>query len=231
MKLWRVDDVMTRDPVSVREDTPYRAIVTMLIRHRVSAVPVVDSWNRVVGVVSEADLLPKVEATGTPRPRGLSAWRHRHDHAKVGGRTARDVMTSPAVAVMPSLSVAVAARRMHEAGIKRLPVEDELGGLVGIVTRSDLLKIHLRSDDEIRRDVADEVMRHVLSDRPGTVEVRVSHGVVTLAGRLRYRSAAERAVRITGQIPGVADVINELRHDVDDVSLSGAIAGMPFGVA
>ena len=140
-------------------------------------------------------------------------------------------MTSPAVSVMPSLSVAVAVRRMHEAGVKRLPVEDELGRLVGIVTRSDLLKIYLRPDAEIRHDVAEEVMRHVLSDRPGTMEARVCDGVVTLAGRLRYRSAAERAVRITGQIPGVVDVINELDYDVDDVSVAGAFAGMPFGVA
>ena len=231
MKLWRVDDVMTRDPVAVREDTPCRDVVAILVTHRVSAVPVVDVCDHMVGVVSEADLLPKVEATEQPRQRRLFAWRHRHDRVKVAGRTAGDVMTSPVVSVMPSLSVAVAARRMHEAGVKRLPVEDELGRLVGIVTGSDLLKIHLRSDGEIRHDVADEIMRHVLDDRPGTVEARVSNGVVTLAGRLRYRSAAERAVRITGQIPGVADVINELDYDVDDISVSGALAGMPYGIA
>jgi CBS-domain-containing membrane protein len=160
MKLWRVDDVMTKDVVAVQEDTPYRDVVDLLISRRVSAVPVVDRSDRVVGVVSEADLLHKVEGR---RPRIIESRRSRRDHAKAAGRVARDVMSAPPVTVLPSLSVPAAARRMRRENVKRLPVENELGRLVGIVTRSDLLKIHLRSDAEIRRDV-EEVL-------PGVVDV------------------------------------------------------------
>jgi CBS-domain-containing membrane protein len=225
MKLWRVDDVMTKDVVAVREDTPYRDVVNLLISRRVSAVPVVDRSDRVVGVVSEADLLHKVERR---RPRIIETWRFRRDHAKAAGRVARDVMSAPPVTVLPSLSVAAAARRMRRENVKRLPVEDELGRLVGIVTRSDLLKIHLRSDAEIRRDVVEEVLEHALAVPDGTVQVTAADGIVTLAGRLRFRSAAVRAAGLSREVPGVVDVVNDLTFDIDDSPVKSSSIGVPF---
>ena len=139
MRYWRVDDVMTRDVVSVRPETPCRAVADLMIEHRVSGIPVVDYFGHVLGVVSEADLLPKVE-TARERPSLFGRRSYRRDRRKAAGRTASEVMTSPAVAVMPSLSVPVAVRRMRLAGVKRLPVEDSLGRLVGIVSRGDLLR-------------------------------------------------------------------------------------------
>jgi CBS domain-containing protein len=231
MKLWRVDNVMTTDVVSVREDTPYRDVVNLLIGRRVSAVPVVDRFGYVVGVVSEADLLHKVEASGDAKPRTFESRRRRAERVKAGGRTAGDVMTSPAVCVLPSLAVAAAARRMHQEGVKRLPVEDDLGRLVGIVTRSDLLKVHLRSDAAIRRDVTEEVFRQILAIEPGQVSVESTDGVVTLAGRTHFRSTADQTLQLTRQVPGVVAVAGEVSYDIDDRLAVGSETGVPFGVA
>lgn len=231
MKLWRVDDVMTKDVASVREDTPYRAVVDLLIGRRVSAVPVVDRSDRVIGVVSEADLLHKVEASGGASPRIFDAWRRRGDRAKAGGRTAADVMTSPAVTSEPSLSLAAAARRMHREHVKRLPVVDSYDHLIGIVTRSDLLKVHRRTDAEIRRDVVEEALGEVLATRGATVQVETADGVVTLSGRVHFRSAAERIAQMARRVPGVVDVADGLTFDVDDSLINGSDVGTPFGVA
>ena len=231
MKLWRVDDVMTKDVVVVREDTPYRDVVNVLIGRRVSAVPVVDRYDRVVGVVSEADLLHKVEANGDTQPRLFESHRRRGERAKAAGRTAADVMTSPAVCVLPSLAVAAAARRMHSENVKRMPVEDDLGRLVGIVTRSDLLKVHLRADAEIRYEVVEEVFTRVLAIEPGKIVVSIEDGVVKLTGSTHFRSTADKARLLTRQVVGVVDVIDELTYDVDDRLAVGSDVGTPFGVA
>ncbi|BCJ49389.1 hypothetical protein Asp14428_08640 [Actinoplanes sp. NBRC 14428] len=231
MKLWRVDDVMTKDVVAVREDTPYREVVDLLISRRVSAVPVVTAGGRVVGLVSEADLLHKVEAAGEDRPRIFEGRRRRAARVKAGARTAGDVMTAPVVTTPPSLSVAAAARRMQHEHVKRLPVQDDHGHLIGIVTRSDLLRVHLRTDAEIRRDVVDEVLRDALALRDGTVRVESADGVVSLSGRVHFRSSAERVVRLTRRVPGVVDVADGLSYEVDDSLATGSDLGAPFGVA
>ena len=149
MKQWRVSEVMTRDVVTANEDTTYEEIVDLLRRHRVSALPVVNHVGHVLGVVSETDLLRRLQDTG-----GARFGRRRRGQAKAGARTARDLMTSPPVQVMPSATVEVAARRMLAAGVKRLPVEDYLRRLTGIVTRGDLLRatVDVRSP---RDDAAD----------------------------------------------------------------------------
>ena len=231
MKLWRVDDVMTRDVVSVREDTPYRELVDLLITRRVSAVPVVDRHDRVTGVVSEADLLHKVEAAGGASPRIFDAWRRRGDRAKAGGRTAAEVMTSPVVSADASLSLAAAARRMQREHVKRLPVVDHQGHLIGIVTRSDLLKVHRRSDTEICRDVVDEALRGASATNGTAVRVTCVDGVVSLSGRVHFRSVAERIAGVTRRVPGVVDVADGLTFDIDDSMINGSERGTPFGVA
>ncbi|GAA2565016.1 hypothetical protein GCM10010435_42020 [Winogradskya consettensis] len=136
MKLRRVDDVMTRDVVTVDENCPYDELVRLLIRKRVSGLLVVNRFGHVLGVVSETDLLHRLQA-----PHRLSLSRRgRRRRAKATARTARDLMTAPATPVRRSLSVEATAERMLAAGVRRLPVEDESGRLVGIITRSDLLR-------------------------------------------------------------------------------------------
>jgi CBS domain-containing protein len=230
MKLWQVDDVMTRDVVSVRKDTPYRDVVELLIECRISAVPVVDKSDQAVGVVSEADLLLKVAAVDAPRSSPLDVWRHRGDRVKAHGRTAGDVMSAPAVTTLPSLAVSAAARKMYQAQVKRLPVVTEQGRLIGIVTRSDLLRVHLRSDANIRHEVFEEVFRGVLADDAGSLRVETRAGVVTLSGRTHLRSTAAKAVVVAEHTRGVVDVVDDIAFDLDDLQVVGTEVGTPFGV-
>jgi CBS domain-containing protein len=230
MKLWRVDDVMTRNVVSVRADAPYRKVVDLLIDFRISAVPVVARDGEVIGVVSEADPVHKVEAAGE-QPRLFSSLRRRGHRAKAAARTAADAMTSPAVTVRPSLSLAAAARRMNDENVKRLPVVDDDGRLVGIVTRGDLLKVHLRTDAQIRADVMARIGPTVLGVTGGKVQVTSTDGVVRLVGRVKFRSSAEKLVQLAHEVPGVVAVGDDLRYDVDDSLVNGSTLGTPFGVA
>jgi CBS-domain-containing membrane protein len=231
MKLWRVDDVMTKDVVAVRLGTRYQDLVKLLIERKVSAVPVVDRFGYVLGVVSEADLLPKVTSPVDKKARIFATRRWRAERTKAKGITARDVMTAPAVCVLPSISVAAAAQRMQDKNVKRLPVEDDLGRLVGIVTRSDLLKAQLRPDMDIQRDVTDEVLWQDLALEPDTVDATTVDGIVTLVGRTRCRSITERAVRLARRVPGVIDVVDMMTYDIDDLAIFRIKSATPAGVA
>jgi CBS domain-containing protein len=224
MRTWRVEEVMTSEVVTVRTDTPYREIVDVLAERRVSAAPVVDGDGRVVGVVSEADLLHKVEYMGEDRR--VFVGRRRRARAKAHGTTAGDLMSSPAVTVPPTTSLAEAAKRMDDERVKRLPVVDERGRLLGVVSRADLLRMFLRPDSALERDVVDEVLGRTLWVEPGSVQVTVRGGVVTLDGRTDRRSTAELAVSLTRGVPGVVEVVDRLGFEFDDRQLAGA---RPFG--
>ncbi|MGC1211594.1 MAG: CBS domain-containing protein [Micromonospora sp.] len=220
MRTWQVGDVMTRDVATVGEETPYRQIVDVLIRRGISAVPVVDNFRRVLGVVSEADLLHKIERSGHPDERRVFEGRRRRTaREKADALAAKDLMTAPAVTTQAEASLPSAARLMDKEAVKRLPVLDDLGRLVGIVTRSDLLRVHLRTDAEIREDVVQEVLRRVLAVRDGLVTVQVRGGEVTLDGRLDRRTAVELAGRLAAQVSGVVQVHNAIGYDVDDTTL------------
>nr|BFE71875.1 hypothetical protein GCM10020092_051760 [Actinoplanes digitatis] len=127
MKTWTVHDVMTRAVVSVDEGASYRDMVEMLLSRRVSAVPVVDALERVTGVVSEADLLRKIEYSGDEAPWLFDSRRRRGERGKALARTAVDLMSAPAVTVQDTTSIAAAARLMDHKYVKRLPVVDDLG--------------------------------------------------------------------------------------------------------
>ncbi|MDO3685502.1 CBS domain-containing protein [Micromonospora sp. C28ISP2-4] len=220
MRTWQVADVMTRDVATVTEETPYREVVDVLVRQRISGVPVVDSFRRVLGVISEADLLHKVERSGHPDERRVFEGRRRRTaREKAGALVARDLMTAPAVTTHERASLVATARLMDHEAVKRLPVLDDLGRLAGIVTRGDLLRVHLRTDAEIREEVVHEVLRRVLSVRDGLVTVQVRGGEVTMDGRLDRRSAVELAGRLAAQVAGVVAVHNVIGYDVDDTTL------------
>jgi CBS domain-containing protein len=221
MKNWTVDDVMTVAVVSVDQAASYRSVVDTLIERRFSAVPVVDDFQRVIGVVSEADLLRKIEYAEGGEPRLFEGRRRRGERVKAHGRTAADLMSAPVVTVLSGTSIPAAARKMDAERVKRLPVIDDLGRLVGVVTRGDLLKIHLRPDEDIRADVA-----AVLAD---TITVEVTEGVTTLGGHVRLWSAATESARLAYQIPGVVEVVDKISFDVDDSGDPGT--GIGFGSA
>jgi CBS-domain-containing membrane protein len=219
MSRWQVGDVMTTDVATVSEDTPFREIVALLEERRVGAVPVVDRGNLVLGVVSEADLLPKMEFAGRPRQSRLfESRRIRAARERSSGELARDVMSAPAVTVMKHTSVADAARRMDESGVKHLPVVNLAGRLIGIVARGDLLRVFLQTDAELRRDVLDE-LRQRQDATASRVEINVGNGVVTLTGQLDRRSAVAGVVKTAELVDGVVDVVDRLTYEYDDVEL------------
>jgi CBS domain-containing protein len=229
MKNWTVDDLMTTAVVSVDTSATYRDVVDLLTRHRFSAVPVVDTFQHVVGVVSEADLLRKIEYAGDETPRLFESRRRRGERAKAGSRMAADLMSKPPVTVLSGTSIAAAARLMDTEDVKRLPVTDDLGRLIGIVSRGDLLKVHLRPDDEILADVENGVIKPFRIEDSANVAVAVVNGVVTLSGKVDRASSADIATRLTRRVPGVVDVISTLEFAYDD--RESLTSGMFFGVA
>ena len=229
MRNWTVDDVMTTAVVTVAPDAPYRDVVDLLVAHRFSAVPVVDESQRVTGVVSEADLLRKIEYAGDEEPRLFEGRRRRGERVKATASSAAQLMSSPAVTVTSGTTLAAAARLMDSERVKRLPVVDDGGRLIGIVSRSDLLKAHLRPDDEIQADLAGGALRDVVGAEAKSITAQVSQGVVTLTGKVDRWSTTAVVERVTRQVPGVVAVVDNLTYDYDDREIIGA--GLPGAIA
>jgi len=214
---WKVASVMTSGVVAVTPDTAFKEIVERMRRRGVSAVPVIDAERRVIGIVSEADLLLKEEQ---PAPRLGSALLHtKGDAAKAEARNAADLMTAPAVTVGPEATLTTAARLMHRRRVKRLPVVDGQWRLVGIVSRADLLQPFLRSDESIAEEVRKGVLLQTLVVDPGAATVTVDDGVVRLEGELETRSLAQIAARLVKAVEGVVAVDNRLRWQLDDTKI------------
>jgi CBS domain-containing protein len=212
----KVGDVMTNDVVTVRDTTPFKEIVGLLEEHHVSAVPVVDRRKRLVGIVTEADLLVK-ERHGRPEPPPfLEGHRSRAERAKARARVASELMTAPVITVTPFETIAEAARLMHRHNVKRLPVVDADGDLLGIVGRADLLKVFLRSDGEIRQEVEENIIQRLLKWDPASVRVTVRDGVVSMSGRLPRKTQVEILVGLVYGIEGVVGVDNRLTFEFDD---------------
>lgn len=219
----KVFDVMSTDVASVREDASFHEIVSVLADREISAVPVVDAGGRVLGVVSEADLLYKIEfSDGADSGRLLERRARRHARRKAAGDVAADLMTAPAVTVPAGSTVVTAAQLLESNGVKRMPVVDDLGRLAGVVSRRDLLKVFLRSDTRIRDEVVDEVLGRVLWIAPSEIAVRVDGGVVTLEGELEQRSLVSVVLRFVRSVDGVVDVIDRLTYRIDDTSTAEA---------
>jgi CBS domain-containing protein len=215
-----VADVMTSDVLTARTAMPLKELARVLAEHHVSALPVLDVDDRVVGVVSERDVLLKQAHQIPRRPHWWEAPRRRDEIERAAGDTVGHVMTTRAVTVGPDATLAQAARLLADHDVKRLPVVDAHGTLVGIVSRGDLMKAFLRTDEQIRRDVIEEVFVHLLWADPTTVEVTVQDGIVTLAGTVEERSTAEAAERLVRRLDGVVDVIRHLEHRIDDGGLA-----------
>ncbi|MBD9727500.1 CBS domain-containing protein [Streptomyces caniscabiei] len=200
-----VSDVMTHTVAAVGRGATFKEIVRMMHDWKVSALPVLEGEGRVVGVVSEADLLPKEEFRDSD-PDRRTQLRRLSDLAKAGSVTAGELMTAPARTVHADATLAQAARAMARARVKRLPVVDELGMLQGIVSRADLLKVFLRDDEEIAEEVRREVVSYLFPAPTSAARVAVRDGIVTLSGRIRDTSLVPVAARLIRAVEGVVDV-------------------------
>ncbi|MFI8438270.1 CBS domain-containing protein [Streptomyces sp. NPDC079020] len=200
-----VADVMTKKVVAVRPGADFKEIIETMDRWKVTAVPVVEGEGRVVGVVSEADLLLK-EEFHEHRLGLVEQMRRLNATVKAGSSRAADLMTSPAVTVAPDASLPQAARLMAAHRVKRLPVVDAGGRVQGIVSRSDLLKVFLRRDEDLAAEVRREVVEHLFPPSHGQVVINVEAGVVTLSGEIHDSALVPLAARLTLAVEGVVDV-------------------------
>lgn len=225
MKPTRVGDVMTRTVVSVREDTPFKELVRIMHEHRVGGVPVLDADDHLTGLVTEVDLLRAEAGTRHAGPRSafLEWFIHPARLAKIESRAdglrAADVMTKEVITVSPQTQVHDAIRTLLRTGVKRLPVVDTQWRVLGIVSRRDLLSPFLRTDEEIRREVYEEVIRGTMWIDPTTINVEVHHGVVTLRGQVERRSEKLIMAGLVRRVAGVVALREELTFDIDDREL------------
>jgi CBS domain-containing protein len=205
-----VKDVMTTRVIWVKKDATFREMAVALRDYRVSAFPVVDDDRKVIGVVSEADMLTKEALDDEP---GVISGILRHrDQAKARGVTAGDLMTAAVIAVRPEDTVEHAAKLMYDRRVKRLPVTDANGRLVGIISRADVLSVFDRTDEAIRAEILDEVPLGEYSEDPRTLDVTVKDGIVTLTGVPETSETGHEIVRRVRHIQGVVAVRDRLSY-------------------
>jgi CBS domain-containing protein len=214
-----VKDVMTTTVVAVKQGASYKEMAALLRKYRVSAFPVLDDDQKVIGIVSEADLLAKA-ALSADRSGAIIAIVHHKELKKADGVTAGDLMTSNVVTVKPDDTVEQAARLMYHLQVKRLPVVDAGGYLVGIVSRADLLTVFDRPDEEIRAEIVDDVILHEFLIDPAVFIVTVADGVVTITGVPETADLGHRVVDKIRRVQGVVAVHDNLAYPPAEVSFA-----------
>jgi len=205
-----VKDVMTTRVIWVRKDTPFRDLAAALRKHRVSAFPVLGDGDKVIGIVSEADMLTKEALDDEPWM--FSGILHHRDAEKARGITAGDLMTAAVVTVAPEDTVAHAARLMYTRKVKRLPVVDANGHLVGIISRTDVLAVFDRTEEDIREEIINEVLLAEFLVDSHAFDVKVSDGIVTLTGEPETNEIGHEIVQRVRHVQGVVAVRDRLSY-------------------
>ena len=136
---------------------------------------------------------------------------------KAEGVVASDLMSSPAITVGLAATITEAARLMQQRNIRRLVVVDARGRIAGIVSRSDLLQVFLRTDEDLREEVESRIIPAVVPTDAATIQVAVESNVITLSGEVDRRSDAEVLTRLARDVDGVVDVVNMLTFRWDDI--------------
>jgi CBS domain-containing protein len=212
-----VADVMTARVHVAGPEMPFKLLVRLIEENRISAVPIVDERGFPIGIVSESDLLFKERRSELESSHDVLHPRRRHlQRAKAEGGVASDVMTKPPITVRADTSLAAAARLMQEKNVRRLVVVDAQGRIEGIVSRSDLLQVFLRTDAELHDEVAGELVPALLMTIPDRLDIAVNMNVVTFSGEVERKSDVDMLVRLTRQLDGVVDVVDRLRYSWDD---------------
>lgn len=227
-----VRDVMASPVFTVGYDTPLKEVARLLIAHGVSGVPVVGATGEVIGVISEGDFLVKEQGRERIHHRRLARLVGESPAAqaqmmKLEARTAGEAMTTPAITIAPSSAIRDAAALMTSRGVNRLPVVDG-GLLVGIVTRADLLRAFLQSDEELERVVRDDVVLRMLWLDPAAFRISVTNGEATIAGHVERRSTAEIIAATVRMVPGIVAVHTDLGWSMDDRDVKPAERDVEF---
>jgi CBS domain-containing protein len=204
---------MTTDVLTVRPSMPLKEAAALLAEHRISGLPVVDDERRVLGVLSEGDILYK-ETGAKDKPglidRLLSVPPVGFD-LKLAAKTVGEAMSAPALTIGPRRPVTEAASTMIDEGVNRLPVIDDEERLIGIITRADLVRAFVRSDAEIEKEIREDVFHRTLWLEPELLQLEVSGGEVRLSGQVETRTDAELIPTFVQRVPGVVSVLSKLR--------------------
>jgi CBS domain-containing protein len=212
-----VSDVMTTHVHVASPQAPFKVLVRLIEENKVSAIPIVDQQGIPIGIVSEADLLLKERRHELESSEDLLHLRkRRNERAKAEGTVASQVMTSPAITVPADTPLSKAAQMMQKKNVRRLVVVDPRGRIAGIVSRSNLLQVFLRTDDELRDEIAGTLLPALVSSSAGGVSVDVRSNIVTLTGEVDRKSDVAVLIRSTSDLDGVVDVVDRLRYVWDD---------------
>jgi CBS domain-containing protein len=231
-----IRDVMTTPALTVRPDAPLKEVARLLIDSGISGVPVVDAHGAVLGVVSEGDFLFKEQGPQMLRHRRLArllgeSEATKRQIGKLAARTAAEAMTAPPVTMEPSRSIQDAAAMMTERRVNRLPVVEN-GQLIGIVTRADLVRAYLRTDDELVRTIRQDVLHRILWLDPATFDVSVRNGEAVVRGNVERRSTARIVEEAIAMVPGIVSLTADVSWSFDDRDLVPASrdVAFPYGI-
>jgi CBS domain-containing protein len=213
----QVQDIMNSDVASVTPSTPLKAVGRLLVQRGISSVLVIGDDGSLLGVVSEEEILLKEGGPRVDRS-GLARWMVEplidEGRRKFEAKTAGEAMRSPAPTIRPERSVATAAEMMIETGVHQLAVVSA-GGLVGIVTRADLVRAFVRSDAEIVHEIREDVLHGLLWLAPQSIQVTVEQGEVALAGEVERKLHAELLPALAARVPGVISVNSDVTWSDD----------------
>src|SRR5579859_3146604 len=220
-----VADVMTARVHVATPVTPFKILVRLIAENKISAIPIVDRHGKPVGIVSEADLLLKERRSELESATNLLHFRRQaRDRAKAEGMVASDLMTTPPLSIGVDAMLTVAARLMQERNVRRLIVVDKNGRIAGIVSRSDLLQVFMRNDEDLRDEIVTKIIPAIIIDRPEEVGVEVRYNVVTLLGEVDRKSDSEILERLISEVDGVVQVLNVMSYRWDDSKARPATA-------
>jgi predicted transcriptional regulator len=199
----QVVDLMTTNVISVSPETPIKDAARLMFRHRVSGLPVIGSAGQVLGIITEADFL-RLEVA-------------RSSEAEVSPvDSVGEVMSSGVVTVGADMGVAEAAQIMVVQDVKRLPVVDDDGKLVGILSRLDVVAVFTRPDEVIEDEIREDLLRRVLFVDPDDIDVAVANGVVTFTGEIGTANEARLLEELARRLDGVMRVESRLTWRLDD---------------
>lgn len=211
----KVRDLMTTEPITTTPDAPLKEAARTMVREKVSGLPVLER-GKLVGMVTEGDFLRQEADRDQPYRLSLLEALFGDGTSEPEAETVGEVMSSPVVTITPDATLSEAARVMSHRKVKRLPVVDEDGALIGIISRADVVNAFTKPDEVIEDEIREDIVRRLLFLEPDAIEVKVAGGVVSLSGELENRTEAHLLEELTRRIAGVIKVNSDLTYEVDD---------------
>jgi CBS domain-containing protein len=211
----KVRDLMTTDPITTTPDAPLKEAARIMVREKISGLPVMKG-AKLVGIVTEGDFLRQEANRDQPYRLSLLEALFGEGGAEPAVETVGEVMTEPVITITPDATVSEAARVMSHRKVKRLPVLDDDGNLIGVISRADVVNAFTKPDEVIEDEVREDIVRRLLFLEPDVIGVSVDDGVVTLSGELENRTEAHLLEELTRRIAGVVRVVSDLTYEVDD---------------